>query len=117
MQGHGAGLVAKSSGPPHLPSFVSGWKAFVALNYEFTMHNCAMVSRFLSLPVQSRHKIECTSDLVKICQQRYSVISWPIKILIFHKNPFKGLISLSLVLPREMGRDIEVVMDAQMNWF
>lgn len=81
------------------------------------MHNCATVSRSLSLPVQSRHKITCISVLVKMCQQRYPAISWPIKIFIFHKNPFKDLVSLSLVLPREMESDIEVVIDAQLNWF
>lgn len=79
------------------------------------MRNCAAVSRFLSLPVRGRHKIVCTSDLVKMCQQRYPGISWPIRIFIFHKNPFKGLICLSLVLPREMERDIEVVIDVQLN--
>lgn len=80
------------------------------------MSDYVKVSWFLSLRVQSRHKIACTCDLVKMCQQRYPVISWPIKIFISCKNPFKGLICLSLVLPGETERDLKVAQDAQLRW-
>lgn len=81
------------------------------------MQNCVMVSWVISLLVQSRHKIACISDLVKMRQQRYPVIFWPIRIFISHKNPFTALIVSSLVLPREIERDTEVVIDAQLLWF
>jgi len=104
-------------GTPRLPSLVPGWKALAAQNSECPVHGCGMVSCFLSLPGQSRRKTACTSELVMVFLQRYPLISWPDKIFISRKNPFKALIYLSLILLREMERDVKIVIDAQLHWF